>query len=49
MRPRSASATAKKTAAKPSWIAAGPRSGCSSIPVARRAAIVRESSCSIGR
>ncbi len=48
--PRSASATAANASAKPPWISSGVRSGwsCSS-PRARRSAIVRESSCSIGR
>ena len=38
-----------KTSAKPDWIAAGIRSGWPLSPRARRSAIVRESSCSIGR
>ena len=44
-----ASAAIRKTSAKPAWIAIGTRSGCFACPRARRSAIVRESSCSVGR
>ena len=46
---RSASATIRNSSAKPDWISAGIRSEWPCSPRARRSAIVRESSCSIGR
>ena len=50
MTARSSRATTRKTSANPPWSSSGTRSGRScSMPRARRSAIVRESSCSIGR
>ena len=46
---RSSSAATRNTRAKPNWIAAGTRSELAACPRARRSAIVRDSSCSIGR
>jgi hypothetical protein len=46
---RSSRAPMRNNRAKPNWMAAGTRSGRPCSPRARRSAMVRESSCSIGR